>query len=991
MPAVPEAASAADAWLDCIRQAADGARAGDLARQAIGAPGIDAADFLQALKDASKAMLTVEPSRAVILAEALLAGADAAGLPWFRALGRMARGDAYGAQGGRVADAVAELDAAAEAFRGLGDDVAWARTRIGWIYYRGLSGLATEEDLSLAEHARGILAGAGEGQLAVVLDRNLMLCHWQRGQLDRAEDCFARAMASAEGPDGARFPLEEAWLRANRGLMLTGQARLTEALDEHRRALALFERLGQRESVRRQEHNLGHLYLAMGDHGRALTHCYAGLALAEADGLALPRGLVLANIARCHLALGCTADGVSEAREALAILRQQGAAAEALRCSLALAQGLSAIGTTEAGDEAERILQTCLDDPRLPELRAHDGMVRLDLAELALRRGDALSAARWSAEARERFRSGELGLLVLVADLVAAEADLLAGRTEAASKGAAASREAAQRRGLTALVPRSWHLSAKVALAEESPSIACEAFQEAMDSLDGLLERLPPLLRTHVLDDRLGLMDDALACYRRWAGIDDLWWMLERTKAQAGQLVEPDREPDLDMMAGANPSAGPSPTVSGLTARLHHAEKAQSQLFGWRHAPEWLSTSPAALAASPADLAALDGRLADVEAEVARLREQLALSGWTPAVRAGRVRGREAWSPPRPPDDVVLASFGWAATEAFVLLARGDRREWRTLPQDRAQVTALAARWQEAVEDAGAEMAAGVPAATVAVPLNDLLRKLHTALIAPWQDWLSGASRVVILPHGALHALPFSALHDGTQPLVASLEVGVAPSVAWWEACRRRRPARSHGLVAAFSHDGALPGATAEARRIADLLDLPPLLEAAATRDAVLGAAEGAGLLHLAAHAATRPDRPTFAHLWLAGGGLLSSHDLAALDLHGALVTLSGCETGQGRLTGADEVLSLSRACLHAGAATVLGTLWPLRDAAALPLMTTIYEGLQRGLTVGAALRAAQVAALRGEWPCPLDWAAFQCLGSCDTMLPTAWTQEVTA
>lgn len=991
MPAVSEAAPTVEAWLDRIRQAADGTRAGDLACRAIGTPDIDAPTFLQALKDASKAMLTVEPWRAVVLAEALLAGADAAGLPWFRALGLMARGDAYGAQGGRVADAVAELDAAAEAFRGLGDDVAWARTRIGWIYYRGLSGLATEDDLALVERARGILADAGEGKLAVVLDRNLMLCHWQRGQLDRAEDCFARAMASAEGPVGALVPLEEAWLRANRGLMLTGQARLAEALDEHLRALALFERLGQRESLRRQEHNLGHLYLAMGEYGRALTHFYAGLALAEADGLALPRGLLLANIARCHLALGCTSDGVSEAREALFILRQKGAAAEALRCSLALAQGLSTVGTPETGDEAERILRTCLDDPRLPELRAHDGMVRLDLAELALRRGDAREAARWSAEARERFRSGELELLVFVADLVAAEADLLAGRTEAASKGAAASREAAQRRGLTALVPRSWHLTAKVAQAEDRPDFAREAFRKAMDSLDGLLERLPPLLRTNVLDDRIGLMDDALACYRRSAGIDDLWWMLERTKAQAGQLVEPEREPSLDAMAGAGPSVGPSLTVNVLTARLHQAEKAQSQLFGLRHAPEWLLPSPAALATSPADLAVLDGRLAEVEADVARLHEQLALSGWTPAARAGMVRRREAWSPPRPPEDLVLASFGLAATEAFVLLARGDRRDRMVLPQDRAQVTTLAACWQEAVEDAGAAMAAGLPAASVAAPLNDLLRELHAALIAPWKDWLSGASRVVILPHSALHALPFAALHDGTQHLVTLLEVGVAPSVAWWEACCRRRPARPRGLVAAFSHDGALPGAAAEARRIADLIGLQPLSEAAATRDAVLRAADGAGLLHLAAHAAMRPDRPTLAHLWLAGGGLLSSHDLAALDLHGALVTLSGCETGQGRLTGADEVLSLSRACLHAGAATVLGTLWPLRDAAALPLMTTIYEGLQQGLTVGAALRAAQIAALRGEWPCPLDWAAFQCLGSCDTMLPTALTQEVTA
>lgn len=985
MPSATEAASVAAAWLERIRQADDGVRADDLARRAVGEPGVDTPAFLMALKDASKAMLTVEPSRAVILAEALLAAADAAGLPWFRALGRMARGDAYGAQGGRVADAVAELDAAAEAFKALGDEVAWARTRIGWIYYRGLSGLATEADVLLAERARGVLAGVGESGLAVVLDRNLMLCHWHRGRMDLAEDSFARAMATIPDPGGKAGRLEEAWLRANRGLMLTSRARLAEALAEHERARALFEDLGQRESLRRQEHNLGHLYLAMGDHGRALTHFYAGLALADAEGLALPRGLVLANIARCHLALGCATDGVTEAREALAILRHQGADAEALRCSLTLAQGLSTIGIAEAADEAEQILLACLSDPRLPELYAHDGMVRLELAELALRRGDAMAAARRSAEAQERFRSGGLELLALLADLVAAEAQFLAGRTTAARRAAAASRDAALRGGLEALLPRCWHLSARIAQAENRPAAAREAFGAALDSLDGQIARLPPLLRTHVLDDRLGLIADALACYRRSGDIDDLWWMLERTKAQASRRADRDLQTDQEEIADRPTGLG------GLRARLREAEREQAQRFGLRHAPDWLPNVPSALTSGADARTALDHRLAELEQDIARLHEQLDLSGWRAATDAGAPRRREAWSPPRPPEDVLLAAFGLARDEAFVLLARGDHREARLLPEGGSRVTALAERWREAVEDACAEAAAGLPDPVVAAPLDDLLRRLHEALIAPWQDCLAGASRVVILPHGALHALPFGALHDGSRALVTALEVGVAPSVAWWEACSRREPARARGLVAACSHDGALPGAVAEGRHVAGLLGLEPLLEASATRQAVLDAAQGAGLLHLASHAAKRLDRPNLAHLWLAGGSLLSSRDLAALDLRGALVTLSGCETGQGRLTGADEVLSLSRACLHAGAATVLGTLWPLRDQAALPLVSSIYEGLRSGLTVGAALRRAQIAALQGDWPSPLDWAAFQCLGSCDTMLPPAWTQEATS
>ncbi|HRA20399.1 MAG TPA: hypothetical protein PLZ56_08135, partial [Anaerolineae bacterium] len=78
---MPEGASPdgrAAAWLDRIRIAPDGLQAADLARRAVASPHVDAPAFLQALKDASKAALTVEPSRAVVLAEALQAGADAA-------------------------------------------------------------------------------------------------------------------------------------------------------------------------------------------------------------------------------------------------------------------------------------------------------------------------------------------------------------------------------------------------------------------------------------------------------------------------------------------------------------------------------------------------------------------------------------------------------------------------------------------------------------------------------------------------------------------------------------------------------------------------------------------------------------------------------------------------------------------------------------------------------------------------------------------------
>src|SRR5205085_2844114 len=79
------------------------------------------------------------------LAEALIFAAERARRPGHRAMGLMARGDAVRALG-RFAEAVACLDEAGAAFLALGDEVGWARTRLGWLvatYYTGQGSAAT--------------------------------------------------------------------------------------------------------------------------------------------------------------------------------------------------------------------------------------------------------------------------------------------------------------------------------------------------------------------------------------------------------------------------------------------------------------------------------------------------------------------------------------------------------------------------------------------------------------------------------------------------------------------------------------------------------------------------------------------------------------------------------------------------------------------------------------------------------------------------------
>ncbi|MCB9177519.1 MAG: CHAT domain-containing protein [Caldilineae bacterium] len=997
-----ETDAATEAWLARVC-GADRDEARRLARKAVAAAEVSVPTLLTALKDASKARLTIDPTSALHLAEALIDGAEAAELPWFAALGRMARGDAYAAQGNRLGDALAELDAAAEAFSRLDDPVAWARTRIGWIYLRCLSGAASEADFVTAERARDRLLQAGEVGLAFTMERNVMSGHWKRGRIDLADRCFERAIAMADRSPSGPGPLDVAWLRANRALMLTEQARLEEALEEHEQARAIFAQLGQRDSLRRQEHNLGHLRLAMGDPGRALGHCLAALALAERDGLVLPRGLVLASVARCHLALGDPDAATAETREALTILRSQGADAEALRCSLDLARCLRALGDRASDRAAEAILERCLHDPLLPGLRAQDGMVRLDLAELALHRGDAAAATDWSTAAAERFRDGGLGLLVRLAELVAGEAALEAGQLDRAALAVDRALGRTDGRALAALQPRAWHLSARIGEAQGQADAARQAYRNAIDAMEAQRHRLPPTLRQHLLDPRLDLITDALNSYRRAGDPELLWWLLERVKAGARTRstwledappgrVNASGSAATSIAGSVAPMGNPQTDLdrrraAPARARVEALERRHAHLFGLRHAPDWLP-GQGAPETSAVTARELEDQLDAFELELQRSREALALADWRAGDGVASSVDRETWRAPVVPAGSLLVAFG-LCDSPFALLARGERRQLIDLPAGQARITELAAAWREAVEDARAQSAAGLPDGAVAAPLQALLAQLHAALVEPWQSWLDGVERLILIPHRALHGLPFAALHDGRRHLIEQHALGVAPSLAWWSTCQGRGVARSKGLVAAYSHDGALPGAAAEAIAVAGILGLTPILEAATTRQAVLEGMRAAGLVHLAAHAAARPDRPAFAHLWLADGPLLSSHDLAGLDLEGALVILSGCETIQGRRTGADETLSLGQACLQAGAASVLGSLWPVRDAAALRLMTRLYQGLSAGRSAGESLRLAQLQALADAGANPLDWAAFQLQGSCDTILPSALIQGV--
>ena len=107
----------------------------------------------------------------------------------------------------------------------------------------------------------------------------------------------------------------------------------------------------------------------------------------------------------------------------------------------------------------------------------------------------------------------------------------------------------------------------------------------------------------------------------------------------------------------------------------------------------------------------------------------------------------------------------------------------------------------------------------------------------------------------------------------------------------------------------------------------------------------------------------------------LTAAELLPLDLRGALVVLSACDSARTHALAGNELLGMARAVLGAGAATLVASQWPADDEATACLMDSFYEHVTLGLPPAEALCRSK-RALRREWEHPYYWAAFEVLGA---------------
>lgn len=834
------------------------------------------------------------------------------------------------------------------------------------------------------EEARALWRSLEENAAETETRNNLCLLDLTIGALPAARACFEELVALYR-ESGQRAG--EAAALTNLGAVHDQMGDPDTALEHYGQALSLWQALGNRTEEARTLNNLAVVHRTLGNWQEALRRYGEVREILPAIGDRTFKASLLNNVGFAYSSLGEPQRARAILEEALELRRAAGDRRGEINT-------LSNLGVTwrELGD-LERALshhrQALAQAVALGD-RRQEAQARLGLSEALLDHGDAAAALRELDPALAHFR--EAGLRGREAQALRLQGRALA-RAGRSLDGLAVLRESLERcRTLRDRVgeAETLHALARVerslGLLDEAGSHADQAVARVEELRTGFVS--PDLraaflaTRRRVYELRIDLhMDRHL---RDPEGGHDRQAFEKSEQARARTLLD-------TLQAGSRRSSSPAP--AGLLQKrqsLRHrlSAKAAQQV---RQGGEGLER----------EMEALRAELDAIEAEVRRHDPLSATLGASPQV------GIEEIADLLEPGTLLL-EYALGEERSFVwVLGAAGLRSFELPP--RQEIEGL-------VRQVHAELST-VEAGAAASPTAEALSR---KLLGPVWGETAQVRRLIVVPDGALHVLPFAALPvpepgrpwedpAGLRDLVERQEVVYLPSATTLALQRQRLAGRlpAPRLAAVFADpvfssrdprlgssaraDGPppvferLPSSRREAETIAALVPAGQVwsaLDLAASREAVVsGELRSYRFIHLATHAVADTRNPDLSGLVLslvdAAGrpqeGFLGVADLYELDLAADLVVLSGCRTGLGREIRGEGLMGLTRGFLHAGVPRVVGSLWPVQDRASAELMSRFYKGLwQGGLPPAAALREAQLS-LRDDrrYRDPYSWAAF--------------------
>jgi acyl carrier protein len=320
------------------------------------------------------------------------------------------------------------------------------------------------------------------------------------------------------------------------------------------------------------------------------------------------------------------------------------------------------------------------------------------------------------------------------------------------------------------------------------------------------------------------------------------------------------------------------------------------------------------------------------------------------------------------PVDTTIVSYFVSVNQTEVFILTRDTFEARGLAINRQQLEESVLKMRLAVHDRKSQAA-------------ETRSVLYRALLAPIMNKVK-SHYVGIVPDDVLSSVPFDALADGgTQFGQNSQYLFYLPSVsslAFLEspASTTQRSLLAMGQNNTQTGDG-LRFAEREADEVAKLYGTSALTGAQSSLREFRNRAGNATTIHIAADAQVYADDPHLSRITLSADlrDSLTVQDIYNLDLRNTdLVILSACDTEIGPSSKGDDVETLGRAFMFAGARSVVASLWQVDDEVTTRMMILFHQNLLAGKSAAAALVAAQTE-IRRNHPEPFFWAGFRLTG----------------
>ncbi len=613
-----------------------------------------------------------------------------------------------------------------------------------------------EQALQWAALARAVFETAGDVLRLARLDSNVGNVLHRQDRFPEALEHYERALvafrAQDAGPDAAIT------LR-NIAVCQIALQRFAAAYATYQEARAWCEAHALTRLLAEVDYNIAYLHYMRGEYATAID-LYArarALAIAQAD----PYHAALCDLdeSELYLEINLVPEGAAMAAQAARQFDALGMQYEAskARTTLALAAG-------HHGRVADAL---ALFDEARACFVAEDNAIwpaQIDLFKAALLESPApADAYALCLSARRRFARSPLSARTALCDVLLARLALRAGDTDGAAAAIARAEDTAPEIESPALAHRVHVVRGQVQERRGDHAGALDAYRAAHSAIEGMRRHLDhDELKVAFLEDKRVVFESVIALLASSPGPVDvaaIFALVEQAKSRA--LAE-----QMAVLGAAASSSdgptGPAAEVREVAAQLHAVSRQLRDQAGHDRPDR------AHLATLRQEARALQGRLSWLSS---------ALEARDPAGNVGATV----------PLDRVQAAL---ARDAVLIEYHEVRGQLHALVVDRVQATLVPLvamadvrrrmrllRFQ--LGNVALASAAGQPMSTApSAAVRDHLAWFHDALVEPLAPALDHATRLVIVPHDVLHALPFHAVGREGRALIDTFVVSYAPSAS---------------------------------------------------------------------------------------------------------------------------------------------------------------------------------------------------------------------